>query len=59
MLIIVDKKVPDQARRKLTEYGNLIELETSGITYDGTNMGNWTPKLSQKCKECSDEHENF
>ena len=34
MLIIVDKKTPDQARTKLKEYGNLLELETSGITYD-------------------------
>ena len=29
MLIIVDKKAPDQARTKLKEYGNLLELETS------------------------------
>ena len=34
MLIIADKKAPDQAKAKLAEYGNVIELETAGITYD-------------------------
>jgi len=34
MLIIIDKKIPEQAKETLKEYGDLIELETSGITYD-------------------------
>jgi hypothetical protein len=34
MLIIVDKKIPSQAKTKLSEYGQVIELETSGITYN-------------------------
>lgn len=33
MLIIADKKIPAEAKKKLRTYGNLLELETSGITY--------------------------
>ena len=34
MLIIIDKKIPDQAKKSLADYGELVELETSGITYE-------------------------
>jgi hypothetical protein len=34
MLIIVDKKIPDQAKEKLSYYGEILELETNGITYE-------------------------
>lgn len=34
MLIIIDKKIPPEAKEKLTEFGELLELQTSGITYD-------------------------
>jgi len=34
MLIIIDKKAPEKAKARLSEYGELIELETSGITYE-------------------------
>lgn len=34
MLIIVDKKIPDQAKKNLNTYGDLVELETSDITYE-------------------------
>lgn len=34
MLIIVDKKIPEAARRKLASFGRLMELETIGITYE-------------------------
>ncbi len=34
MLIIIDKKIPTQAKLKLQTYGELLELDTSGITYD-------------------------
>ena len=34
MLIIVDNKIPQQAKDALRDYGELMELETSGITYD-------------------------
>lgn len=34
MWIIIDKKMPSQAKKKLRKYGNLIEIETSGITYN-------------------------
>jgi hypothetical protein len=33
MLIIVDKKNPEEAREKLSAYGTLLELETEGIVY--------------------------
>jgi len=33
MLIIVDKKIAEEAKRRLSKIGNLLELETSGITY--------------------------
>lgn len=33
MLIIVDAKIPVEAKKKLSTYGNLMEIETSGITY--------------------------
>ena len=34
MLIIIDKKIPEQAKDKLREYGELLELQTTGITYE-------------------------
>ncbi|OYT11399.1 MAG: hypothetical protein B6I18_04275 [Bacteroidetes bacterium 4572_112] len=34
MLIIIDKKLPQQAKDKLQEYGEIYELETSGIVYE-------------------------
>ena len=34
MLIIVDKKIPQQAKKELEKYGELMEIESSGITYD-------------------------
>lgn len=34
MLIIVDKKIPPDAKRALSHYGELLELQTSGITYE-------------------------
>ncbi len=33
MLIIVDKKIPVEAKKNLSAYGNLLELETEGIVY--------------------------
>ncbi len=33
MLIIVDKKIPAEAKEKLSAYGTLLELETEGIVY--------------------------
>lgn len=33
MLIIIDKKIPEQSKVKLRNFGLLIELETAGITY--------------------------
>ena len=33
MLIIVDKKIPGEAKQKLSAYGTLLELETEGIVY--------------------------
>jgi len=33
MLIIVDYKISDEAKAKLTAYGQLLELRTEGITY--------------------------
>ncbi len=32
-LIVIDKKIPEVAKTNLSKYGNLLELETSGITY--------------------------
>ena len=32
MLIIVDKKIPDEAKNNLQKYGELVLLETTGIT---------------------------
>ncbi|MGE5353068.1 MAG: DUF6873 family GME fold protein [Acidobacteriota bacterium] len=34
MQIIIDRKMPEKAKGSLKSFGNLIELETSGITYD-------------------------
>ncbi len=34
MLIIADNRIPDKAKQKLLEYGNVIFLETQGITYE-------------------------
>ncbi len=33
-LIVIDKKVPEEAKIKLSKHGNLLELETDGISYD-------------------------
>jgi hypothetical protein len=33
MLIIADKKIPGEAKEKLSGYGTLLELETAGIVY--------------------------
>jgi hypothetical protein len=33
MLIIADKKIPAEAKEKLSAYGTLLELETEGIVY--------------------------
>lgn len=33
MLIIVDRKIPEEAKINLRKYGKLMELETKGITY--------------------------
>ncbi len=33
MIFIVDKKIPQAAKKRLTDYGVLLELETTGITY--------------------------
>lgn len=34
MLIVVDHKMPPEAKEKLREFGELLELQTSGITYE-------------------------
>lgn len=34
MLIIIDKKAPQKAKIKLADYGELLEFQTQGITYD-------------------------
>ncbi len=34
MLIIIDEKIPEQAKDRLRKYGELLELQTSGITYE-------------------------
>ena len=34
MLIIIDHKIPPQAREKLSAFGQILELKTEGITYD-------------------------
>jgi len=34
MLILIDSKMPEAARRKLSEYGEVIEFATHGITYE-------------------------
>lgn len=34
MLIIIDKKMPSIAKKRLAKYGNIMELETKGITYE-------------------------
>lgn len=34
MIFIIDKKLPEQAKVNLAKYGDILELETSGITYD-------------------------
>ncbi len=34
MLIIVDKKIPEKAKHKLKKFGELVEFETKGITYE-------------------------
>ncbi len=32
-LIVIDKKMPHEAKRTLLQYGDVLELETAGITY--------------------------
>jgi hypothetical protein len=34
MLIIIDHKIPSQAKIKLSAFGQILELKTDGITYD-------------------------
>lgn len=34
MLIIIDKKIPEPAKRRLANYGKLAEVSTSGICYE-------------------------
>jgi hypothetical protein len=34
MLVIVNNRIPDEAKLKLAGYGELLEFSTSGITYD-------------------------
>lgn len=34
MLIITDRRIPDQAKQSLTKFGELIEFHSEGITYD-------------------------
>jgi hypothetical protein len=34
MLIFIDKKIPEQAKEKLSKYGELIEVFSENITYD-------------------------
>ena len=34
MLIIIDARIPEQAKQRLSAFGDLLELRTSGITYD-------------------------
>ncbi len=34
MLILLDKKMPDAAKEKLANYGNIVEFATEGITYE-------------------------
>jgi len=34
MIIIADKRIPDEAQQKLSRYGSLLLLETKGITYE-------------------------
>ena len=34
MLIIVDKRIPAEARENLSKYGKLLEFSSSGITYE-------------------------
>jgi hypothetical protein len=35
MLIIIDRKAPEEAKRNLRKFGRVIEFYTSGIVYDG------------------------
>ncbi len=34
MLIIIDKRAPDEAKQNLADYGSLVEFETDGIVYE-------------------------
>lgn len=34
MLIFIDKRIPEAAKRKLSFYGDLVEVESNGIVYD-------------------------
>jgi hypothetical protein len=63
MYIIIDKKIPKEAKNKLSQFGKLMELETSDITYDAISghpdiffhqMGNtlfYAPNLPDKFKQ--------
>jgi hypothetical protein len=33
MLILIDKKIPQQAKERLSKWGELVELETEGVVY--------------------------
>ncbi len=34
MLIVVDHKIPEKAKCRLSNYGEVLEIETKGITYE-------------------------
>lgn len=67
-LIIIDKKIPEEAKIKLSGYGDLLELETIGITYDAISghpdiffsvLNNdliVAPNLPQKFREALKKH---
>lgn len=33
MLIVIDKRIPEEAKKRLSGFGKIIEFETKGITY--------------------------
>ncbi len=33
MLIVIDKRIPEEAKRHLSDFGTLVEFSTQGITY--------------------------
>lgn len=67
-LLIIDKKIPEEAKIKLSGYGDLLELETIGITYNAISghpdiffsiLNNdiiVAPNLPQKFREALKNH---